>query len=253
MVASPTPIPEPRSSSSDPLDIPRPSHGSTMSRSPFGAFSQSGLGSSLSPSRYYTPHQASIASQWQSARENSFSKTTAQGLPQITHEEHDLMATSAPTHRSAAWPSMPTYDPAKLREPINFSASASGTPFTQLYRQLSNSRRRSQSSANPQSDGPGFSSSFGSSTSDSPTTPQPQQDLETSMARRYAKHLEHVDADGMWSQPAMVQGSTPASKIAESDEEPSFRRSLQRHLSAHTKRKPSPMGERMLMGHLDTH
>lgn len=251
MAASPTPIPEPRNRGSDPLDIPNLSaHASAAgARSPLASWTAGSLGPGRSPPKYFTPHSASIASQWQHARQNSFSKTTAQGrASQPQTPEVETNAASAPTHRSGPWPTFSRYEIPKPREPS--SSNTTGTPFTSLYRQLSNSRRTPPSQT-ASADAAGFSSSFGSSLSESPSTPQPMPEPEYSSSRRYAERLEHVDADGMWSQPVSLKPShTP---IAEPKEEvPSFRRSLQRHLSIDGKRKPSPMSERLLMGHLDT-
>ncbi|WFC97815.1 hypothetical protein MYAM1_000535 [Malassezia yamatoensis] len=250
MVASPTPIPESSNRASDPLDIPRSAHGSARSRSPISQFAQGGFSSSFS-NKYYTPYQASVASQWRHTRQNSIGKPfPRQDGP--NSKESSPIAASAPSHRSAGWPSLPSYDAAKLPDTNSASSTASQTPFTQLYRQFSNSRHRSASVSNANNDSPGFSTSFGSTTSESPSTPLSQRGLELNAGRQYAERLEHVDADGMWSRPAMPNkiDYAPESEIKQ---EPSFRRSLQRTLSTQSKRRPSPMGERLLMGHLDAH
>ncbi|KAI3625533.1 hypothetical protein CBS9595_000894 [Malassezia furfur] len=252
MVASPTPIPEPRHRRSDPLDIPQPStNGAPLSRSPFSALAQGSLGTSLSPTKYCTPYQATIASQWKSARHNSISKMPPQTPSLSVPTDPNMYAASAPSSRPFGWPSLPRYDVNKLPDTANANASANGTPFTKLYRQLSNSQRRSPPTAMA-TENAGFSTSFGSSTSESPMTPQSQQGFEYTSARRYAERLEHVDADGMWSQPDTHHVDSCVFKSPENNEEPTLRRSLQRHLSSHSKRRPSPMGERLLMGHLDT-
>lgn len=254
MVAAPKPIPEPRHRSSDPLDIPyRSSHGSSMARSPLEALAQDGFGASRSPSKYLTPHSASIASTWQHTNCNSFSKTTAQGFAvQSAPDDAEHLSASLPSHRHAAWPGLLRYDASRLRDSSGTGAGANGTPFTHLYRRLSSPRQQSHAEQTPVHESTSFSTSVGSSVSESPATPK-MPEPEYSPYRRYAERLDHVDADGMWQQPVSLSPPTKDAQVPSPKEEPSYRRTLQRHLSTSSRRRPSPMSERLLMGHLDTH
>lgn len=238
MVASPTPIPVPRHRGAD---APEPSHGSAQStplgRSPTAAIY--GMSFDKVPARYNTPHSATLASQWHHTRKTSLN------LGPPSDAAADALATSAPISPSP-WSAM-------LRREASRGASASarsGASFTGLYRQISNSHRHA-----PRDEPEGLASSYGSSLSESPVTPRaeaaPPRTLADSpvptASHRLAAHLEHADADGTWRHPGA--GYEPAVP----KDSPPVGRPLQRAFSASTKRRPSPMGERLIMGHFDTH
>ncbi|WFD30325.1 hypothetical protein MSPP1_001343 [Malassezia sp. CBS 17886] len=273
MAAQPTPIPEARSHRHTDFD-----NGGTADappRSSFSAWRPSALPSAgpRSPGSYFSSHSATFATQWSHAR------TTSLGAP-LAGTQASAQASSAPDPspnaarpRGQTWISLPrNNDGAKFRDSVTLGASQ-GSPFTSLYRQLSTGRARQASMPVPKptmagegSSGTSCESTLSESLPSTPPRSQQPMPAEPFRSRSYAERMEHLDADGMWPQrlssalpelaepTAMNKESAPiiAEPTAPGVENGGFRRSLQRRLSIDTKRKPSPMSERLLMGHLDT-
>ncbi|PKI84998.1 hypothetical protein MVES1_001077 [Malassezia vespertilionis] len=252
MVAAPTPIPERRPPTVDALDVSLAT--ASSARSPLGPLLSGSFQapSEISSPRYMTPTSASLASQWAHSRHNSISGASESLRAPDSRTAPNLSSSPKP---GSSWTPFLRYDSKQLRDPTKIAKSNTDTPFSSLYRQFSGRSPRRESLSGTAETGMAYS--YGSTiSSNSPITPQresmpdPEPVISTPSRRSYADCMEHLDADGMWPQ-HLALNKTPVVEPAQ-EARPSFRRTLQHNLSPHSRRKPSPMGERMLMGHLDT-